>query len=457
MVERLRGLDAMYLYLESPSQPLNICCVIRLDIGSRRDTDFFAEFRADVIERVQRVPELRQRVADGRLNLGHPVWVEDDDFDAGRHLHRVGVPSPGGREDCARLLAHIASLPLDRRHPLWEVWILENPATPDVLDLVFKAHHAVVDGVGGVNIMAQLCTTEPDTAIPQGGAAARPPSSLEIVASGFLGAARRPIQLSRILPATLLTALGTAARARQGKVMAPPFAAPPTVFNRPYSQRRSVAFASMDLDVIKAVKRQHEVTLNDVVMAVCAGALRTFLADRRELPESPLVAAIPVSIQGMSDRPGRNQTSYMFCRLPTPVTDPVDRLAAVVETVAAAKDHTSAVGPTLLHDWSDLLGQSAMSAIRQLVGAIPAPANPPFNLILSNVPGPQQPLYLAGLEILSVTPLGPILINAGLNVTVMSYNGRLQVGLVSSPDLGVDLWQLVDEFPHALAELAAIS
>lgn len=455
MVERLRGLDAMYFYLESPSQPLNICCVLRLDVEPRRDTDFFGQFRDELTERLQRVPELRRRVADGRLNLDHPVWVEDNTFDASRHLHRVGVPSPGAREDCARVVAHIASLPLDRRHPLWEVWILENAACPDVLELVFKAHHAVVDGVGGVNIMSQLCTTEPDTVVPPVSAPARRPTSLEIVATGIVGAARRPIQLSKMLPATLLTAFGTIARARRGKVMAPPFVAPPTVFNRPYSQRRSVAFASMDLDIIKVVKHRYDVTVNDVVMAVCTGALRTFLDGRRELPESPLVAAIPVSIEGMSDRPGRNQTSYMFCRLPTSLNEPVDRLAAVAETVAAAKDHSRAVGPTLLHDWSDLLGQSAMSAIRQLAGAIPAPANPPFNLILSNIPGPQQPLYLAGLEILSVTPLGPILINSGLNVTVMSYNARLQVGLVSSPDLGVDLWQLVDEFPRALDELAA--
>ncbi|MBX7453906.1 wax ester/triacylglycerol synthase family O-acyltransferase [Mycolicibacterium sp. 3033] len=455
MVERLRGLDAMYLYLESPSQPLNICCVVRLDLGSRRNAASFAAFRDDLIERLGRVPELRQRVADGRLNLGHPVWVEDNDFDAVRHLHRVGVASPGGREERAAILAHIASLPLDRRHPLWEVWLLENAATPDALEVVFKAHHAVVDGVGGVNIMAQLCTTAPGSSAPSVRAGAPSPSSLEIVASGFLGAARRPMQLSRVLPATVLTALGSLARARRGKVMAPPFAAPPTVFNGSYSRCRSVAFASMDLDVIKAVKRRHDVTVNDVVMAVCAGALRTFLAGRHDLPESPLIAAIPVSVQGMSDRPGRNQTSYMFCRLPTPVDGPVERLVAVTETVAAAKDHTSAVGPTLLHDWSDLLGQSAMSVIRRLAGTIPTPANPPFNLILSNVPGPQQPLYLADLEISSVTPLGPILINAGLNVTVMSYNGNLRVGLVSSPDLDADLWQLVDEFPRALAELAA--
>jgi len=350
--------------------------------------------------------------------------------------------------------AHIAALPLDRDYPLWEVWAVENASTPQLLTLVVKAHHALVDGVGGANIMAQLCSLEPDLPAPRDSPVPAPAANtLRIAASGVLGVATRPWQLTSLLPATLATVVRTVRRARAGDAMAAPFTSPTTVFNRPHSGRRNIAFVELSLDDVKAVKDRYGVTVNDVVMALCAAALRSFLQRHDELPDMPLMAAVPVSVHGKSDRPGRNQTTWMFCRLQTSVADPVQRLHQMVEDTAAAKTHSAELGPTLLQDWTEFIGQYTMGAIKRLVPRVPKPANPPFNLILSNVPGPQTPLYMARYRIRSVYPLGPILAGAGLNITAMSYNGRLGFGLISSPDLVPDLWSLADAFPAALGEL----
>ncbi|WP_370328919.1 wax ester/triacylglycerol synthase family O-acyltransferase [Mycolicibacterium hippocampi] len=455
-MERLSGLDAMYLYLETPSQPLNVCCVVELDVAGMPDGYSFEQLRSELGPRLLAIPEFRKKLAGGQLNIDHPVWVESAQVDITRHLKRIAVPAPGGRVEVGEVCAHIAALPLDRDYPLWEVWAVENASAPMRLTLVVKAHHALVDGVGGANIMAQLCSHEPDLpASPDSATPVPAAGTLRIAASGVLGVATRSWRLTSLLPATLATVARTVRRARAGHSMVAPFAAPRTLFNGPHSGRRCVAFVQVSLDDVKAVKDHYGLTVNDVVMALCAGALRTFLQRHDELPDTPLVAAVPVSVHGKSDRPGRNQTTWMFCRLQSPVPDPVQRLRDMVESTAAAKAHSAELGPTLLQDWTQFVGQYSMAVIKRLVPRVPKPANPPFNLILSNVPGPQIPLYMARYRIEAVYPFGPILAGAGLNITAMSYNGQVGFGIISSPDLVPDLWSLADALPAALAELIA--
>lgn len=461
-MDRLSGLDAMYLYLETPSQPLNVCCVVELDVSGMPGGYSFEQLRATLGPQLRAIPEFGKKLADGQLNIDHPVWVASPDVDLDRHLLRIGVPAPGGRAEVGQICAHVAALPLNRDHPLWEIWVVDNAATPDRLTLVVKAHHALVDGVGGANIMAQLCSLEPDAAphpdpepapTLSAGAAAGGVNPLHLAATGLLGVASRSLRLTGILPETVLTVARTVGRARSGQSMAAPFAAPPTPFNGPHSARRNIAFVELDLDEIKVVKNRYGVTVNDVVMALCAGALRNFLQGRDALPDTPLVAAVPVSVHGQSDRTGSNQTSWMFCRLQSSTADPVHRLQSMAEATATAKAHSAELGPTLLQDWTQFIGRFTMGAVKRVVPRVPLPANPPFNLILSNIPGPQVPMYIAGCRIESVYPFGPILAGAGLNITAMSYNGRLGVGILSSPDLVPDLWPLADEFAFVLTEL----
>jgi diacylglycerol O-acyltransferase / wax synthase len=458
-MQRLSGLDASFLYLETAAQPMHVCSLLELDTSTMPGGYTFDRFRDAFSLRIKAMPQFREKLADSRFNLDHPVWVDDKDFDVDRHLHRIGLPAPGGRRELAEICGHIASLPLDRSRPLWEKWVIENVAGTDPheggsLVVMTKVHHAGVDGVTGASMMSQLCSTEPDAPPPDpvdgvGGA-----SSLEIAVNGAVKFATRPLKLANALPLTVSSVVDTVRRARSGLAMAAPFAAPKTAFNSNVTGHRNIAFAQLDLEDIKTVKNHFGVKVNDVVMALVAGVLRTFLADRGELPDKPLVATVPVSTHDKSDRPGRNQVSAMFSRLETHIDDPAERLKSIAEANSVAKQHSSAIGATLLQDWSQFAAPAVFGvAMRVYAASRLSGARPVHNLVISNVPGPQVPLYYTGCEVKAMYPLGPIFHGSGLNITVMSLNGKLDVGIVSCPELLPDLWDMADDFKVALEEL----
>jgi WS/DGAT/MGAT family acyltransferase len=407
------------------------------------------------------MPQFREKLADSRFNPDHPVWVEDEDYDVDRHLHRIGLPAPGGRQELAEICGHIASLPLDRSRPLWETWVIENIAGTDPhaggrLAVMTKVHHAGVDGVTGANLMSQLCSTEPDAPAPDPVDGVGGGSELEIAVSGALKFASRPLKLINVVPATLSSVVDTVKRARSGLAMKPPFAAPKTAFNAKVTGHRNIAYAQLDLEDIKKVKNHFGVKVNDVVMALVSTTLRKFLEDRGELPDSTLVAMVPVSVHDKSDRPGRNQVSGMFSSLETHIDNPAERLKAIAEANSVAKQHSSAIGATLLQDWTQFAAPAVFGvAMRVYSSTRLAEARPVHNLVISNVPGPQIPLYFLGSEVKAMYPLGPIFHGSGLNITVMSLNGKLDVGIVSCPELLPDLWDLADDFEVALDELLA--
>ncbi len=452
-MERLSGLDAFFLYLETPTQPLNVCCVVELDTSTMPGGYSYSRLRAELRKRVSALPEFRMKLSDNQLNLDHPVWVDDEDFQLRRHVHRVGVPPPGGRRDLAEICGYIAGLPLDRDRPLWEMWVLEGGARDDALTVMLKVHHAMVDGIAGANLLTKLCSPQPDAPPPQAVAGAGGAHPLQIAASGLMGFAKRPLRLATVLPATALTLAQTLLRARDGRTMAAPFSAPPTSFNGALSRHRNIAYTQLDMRDVKRVKNRFGVTVNDVVVALCAGVLRRFLLERGELPDNPLVATVPVSVHGKSERPGRNHTTWMFCRLESHISDPAERIRTIAAGNTAAKDHTAAMGPTLLHDWTEFGGPTMFGAAMRILPRIPLTHNPVFNLILSNVPGPQDEMYFLGCRMDTMYPLGPLLAGAGLNITVMSFNGDMGIGIVACPDLLPDLWGIADAFPDALKEL----
>ena len=251
-----------------------------------------------------------------------------------------------------------------------------------------------------------------------------------------------------MVPDTVSSVVATLQRAREGLTMARPFAAPRTVFNAKISGRRAIAYAQLELEDIKAVKNRLDAKVNDVVMALVSGVLRQYLADRNALPDSSLVAAVPISVHGKSDRPGRNQVSAMFSSLHTEIADPAERLKAIAHANSIAKEHSSAIGATLLQDWSQFAAPAVFGvAMRAYARSRFTESIPVHNLVVSNVPGPQVPLYLLGCEVMAMYPLGPILHGSGLNITAMSLNGQLDIGLISCPELLPDLWEMADEFP----------
>ncbi|MFB1297149.1 wax ester/triacylglycerol synthase family O-acyltransferase [Mycobacterium sp. pW049] len=456
-MQRLSGLDASFLYLETAAQPLHVCSILELDTSTVPGGYTFGALRDQLSLRIRAMPEFRERIADTPFNLDHPVWVEDNDFDVERHVHRIGLPSPGGRYELAEICGHIASLPLDRARPLWEMWVIENVGdSAERIAVMTKVHHAAVDGVTGANLMSKLCTTEPDAPPPDpvdgpGGA-----SDLEIAVSGAVRFAARPLKLVNVVPNTVSTVVDTLKRARSGLTMAPPFAAPRTVFNANVTSHRAVAFTQLDLDDVKTVKNHFGVKVNDVVMALVSGVLRTFLLAHGGLPESSLVAMVPVSVHEKSDRPGRNQVSGMFAKLETGVEDPAERLKAIAQANSVAKQHSSAISATLLQDWTQFAAPAVFgAAMRVYASSRLSGARPVHNLVVSNVPGPQGRLFMLGCEVKAMYPLGPIFHGSGLNMTVMSLSGNLDVGIVSCPELVPDLWDMADAFDTALQELLA--
>jgi WS/DGAT/MGAT family acyltransferase len=460
--QRLSGLDASFLYLETPSQPLHVCSVLELDTSTMPGGYSFDRLRDDLTLRLAAMPEFRMMLADSFLNLDHPVWLEDKDFDVDRHVHRIGLPAPGGRTELSEICGHIASLPLDRNRPLWEMWIIEGVAGTDVHDggvlaVMTKVHHAAVDGVTGANLMSQLCSTEADAPPPEPVAAPGGAGQLEIATRGLVRFATRPANMAtKVLPGTVSTIVDTARRALGGVAMTRPFAAPPTPFNATISGRRNIAYAQLDLEDVKTVKNHFDVKVNDVVMALVAGVLRQFLLDRRELPDAPLVAMVPVSVHGKSDRPGRNKVSGMFTSLQTHIADPAERLKAIAAASSVAKEHSSAISASLLQDWSQFAAPAVFGvAMRVYARTRLTESRPVHNVVVSNVPGPQVPLYFLGAEVKAMYPLGPIFHGSGLNITVMSLSGKLDVGLISTPELLPDLWDLADDFPIAMKELLA--
>ena len=461
-MQRLSGLDASFLYLETSDQPMHVCSIMELDTSTMPGGYTFDRLRDALSLRIRAMPQFREKLANSRLNLDHPVWVDDNNFDIDRHLHRIGLPPPGGRAELSEICGHIASLPLDRRRPLWEMWVIEGVAGTDChrdgrIGVMVKVHHAGVDGVTGANLMSQLCTTEADAPAPDpvdgvGGA-----SGWEIAAGGLVRFASRPLHLANVVPGTVSSVVGTLLRAREGQTMARPFAAPRTVFNARISGRRNVALAKLDLEDIKTVKNHFGVKVNDVAMALVSGVLRQYLAERNALPDTSLVATVPVSVHGKSDRPGRNQVSGMFSSLQTHIADPVERLEAIAEANSVAKQHSSAIGATLLQDWTQFAAPAVFGIAMRVYARTRLTEMPVHNLVVSNVPGPQIPLYMLGCEVKAMYPLGPIFHGSGLNITVMSLNRNLDVGLISCPQLLPDLWAMADEFAIGMQELRAIA
>src|SRR6201995_3359533 len=386
-MQRLSGLDASFLYLETQSQPLHVCSILELDTSTMPGGYTFDRLRDELSVRIKAMPQFREKLADSPLNLDHPVWVDDNNFDVSRHLHRIGLPPPGGRMELSEICGHLAALPLDRTRPLWEMWVIEGVAGTDAqqggrLAVMTKVHHACVDGVTGANLMSQLCSTEADAPPPDPVEGVGGGNDFEIALTGAVKFAARPLRLANALTGTASSVVKTVMRARSGQTMAPPFAAPRTAFNASVTAHRNIAYAQLDLGDIKKVKDYFDVKVNDVVMALVSGVLRQFLLDRGELPDSSLVAMVPVSVHDKSDRPGRNQVSGMFSSLETHIDTPAERLKAISEANAVAKQHSSAIGATLLQDWTQFAAPAVFGvAMRVFARSNLSGARPVHNLV----------------------------------------------------------------------------
>lgn len=461
-MDRLSGLDASFLYLETPAQLMHVCAVMVLDPATMTSPYSFAALQDRIGEAVRDVPGFTRKIRGVPLGLDHPVWVRDRNFDIERHVHRLAVPSPGGYAELMDLCAHLASLPLDRSRPLWEMWVIEGyrDADGDEKVVVFaKMHHATVDGVSGANLISHLCSIEPDAAplAPVEQRHPRDPGRGELLGRAVIGTAARPVTLVKVLKPSAELVTKSIGRARRGTAMAAPFSAPRTSFNGTITSHRSIAMADLDLEEIRRIKKATGTTVNDVVLAVAGGALRAYLAERDELPSSSLLATVPVSVRDSSRRSGgANKVSALFTKLGTDIEDPLERLHMLAERNQHAKEHHNAISADALQDWAEFAAPRTFGlAVRTYANLRLAERHPVVhNLVISNVPGPPIPLYFMGARIEALCPLGPVFHGAGLNVTVMSNAGQMHVGAIACRESMPDTDALVRHFPAELGRLS---
>ena len=446
MPKRLRplsGLDAAFLYLEAAGTPMHVGSVMLLQAPKRKRYDFHAALLAHVRERLPRAAALRRVLHPAPFDLGHPLWDEAAMLDLDAHIVKRRLPAPGSPTQLWRLVADLHAQPLPRDRPLWQFVVIEGLASGE-LALYSKVHHALLDGQGGMALAQALL----DIAPTKPGAAATPTDAeartsrlrkRDLANVAVRASAQQFARLVRELPMTLKLAADAAAGAGNlvGRLRDSVALAPRTPFNAQVGARRSFAVASLPLEQVKQVARHFSVSLNDVVMALCAGALRDWLLRRKALPARALVAAMPVSLRASGDSAVNNQVSMVQCALPTQIADPVERLHAISAATGRIKQQVVSLRGLIPTDFPGLAAPIWASGLSRLWarGRIAERLPPLANLAISNVPGPPVLLYLAGARVDHYFPVSIVTHGLGLNITVNSYAGRLECGVIACREI----------------------
>jgi WS/DGAT/MGAT family acyltransferase len=483
-MRQLTSLDSQFLALETRRQTGHVASVAILDPSTAPNgTLTVADIEALITERLPLLPPLRWRLLEVPLGLDYPYWIDDEDFDLHFHVRELGLPAPGTDEQLAEQVARIVSRPLDRARPLWELYLISG-LRPGHLALLTKIHHAVIDGLSGAEILGLLLDLTPDqrTVEPAGpwGDNEAVPGELGMLLRGVAGAARYPLRaltaLPRALPnleetqfktipgvASLGRLVGRAQQAitrQEGPVQRTSLLAPKTSFSGRISAHRRFTFGQLSLDEVKLVKNAHGCTVNDVIVAICAGAVRRWLIAHDELPPEPLVAQIPISVR-TEEQIGTygNRIMLMAAPLHTEIGDPVARLRRTHESLGDMKQRHRALPASLLADANHFVPPAVFSRAARLTFGIATsrPGRPVWNLVISNVPGPQFPLYCAGAKLVANYPVSVITHGMGLNITVMSYLGHLDFGIVADREQMPDVALLMGWLREELALLTAAS
>ncbi|RMH78682.1 MAG: wax ester/triacylglycerol synthase family O-acyltransferase, partial [Actinomyces sp.] len=439
-------LDASFLYLESPTTPMHVGSLVVYDQSEAPGGIIrFREILELVRERLPLARCFRQKAVRVPLDLDHPWWVEDENFDLEHHVRHIALPKPGDWRQLCILTARLVSLPLDPTRPLWELWVIEGLDAvegypPGSFAIVSKIHHAAIDGVSGAEIFAALHDLEPGARreIPDDWRPEPDPNALELLARAGINNVTRPVAglqaLGRLVPAVG----DTIGRVRRGEAGLPRLRPPVTRFNTTVSAHRVFEGRRFALADVKKVRRLVPgSTVNDVVLAVVGGALRRYLIDHDELPDRSLVAMAPVSTRTEATRgAGGNEVSSLLVPLATDVADPVDRLAAIHAATRASKELDRAIGARVLTDFGRFgpMRLASLAARLYTRTGLARRAGMPMNCVVTNVPGPQFPLYMGHARVLDIYGVGPIVDGMGLIHPVMSYDGGLTVSFTGCRD-----------------------
>jgi diacylglycerol O-acyltransferase len=449
---RLSGLDASFLAFEAAGAHMHVGSVLVFE-GPAPDYEAFKE---RIARGLHTVPRYRQRLAFPPFGFARPVWVDDPHFNVGYHVRHTALPAPAGEDELRRLAGRVFAQGLDRDKPLWEIWLVDTMGDGRFA-LICKTHHALVDGISGVDILSILFDLTPDAPEPPPAPPWSPrplPSSAELLAEALVDRATAPLKLVRDVLAEPDRAGVDAGRSVAGlaaMLAAGVAGAPPSPLNVRIGPHRRFAWVEADLKTFKGVKNALGGTINDVVLTVVTGALRCFMVRRGRDPEGvELKAMVPISVRADAERGALgNRVAAMYAPLPVGLSDPRERFRFVHEAMADLKTSGQAVGAQAITRLADAAAPTVLSQAGRLQSRQRF-----FNLTVTNVPGPQVPLYLLGRRLEAFYPMVPLVLNTALGIAIMSYDGRLFFGLLGDYDALSDLDALASDLDASIRELA---
>ena len=474
--QQLSGIDASFLYLETPETPMHVAGLTYFQLPEGFEGSFYRHFRRFFESRLHTIPIFSKRLAPALYDLDHPGWVDDPDLDLDYHLRETTLPAPGSEAQLEEVIARLHANTLDRSRPLWQFYIITGLANGQGV-LYSKVHHAAVDGGAGMAINKALydvtATPREMPPPPSKPAVAKPAPSSPTAVDPVKGIAdimsnmmRQQLKMWEAAP-QIMNAMTDAFLAKPGEMpkalgtlqslvsQLPTLDAPRTPFNATITRERSYAARTISLSDAKAIAKASGAKLNDVVMAVCSGALRRYLQEKGQLPDKPLIAGVPISLREPGDTRQNNQVSGMLCQIATDIADPAERLAAIVKSSSQSKQLAGTFRDAVPQDFA-FVGAPILLQLVMLVYGRSGLADRlpmPMNVTISNVPGPPMPLYCAGAKVTALHPVSIAAHGAALNITVQSYMDALNFGLTADRRAVPDVGRLGDYLVEAADEL----
>jgi WS/DGAT/MGAT family acyltransferase len=456
-VRKLSGADSMFIFNETPTRHQHTLKIAIIDPADADEPVTADALRHQMRETLPLLEPFRRRLVTVPFNIAHPYWADVGTLDMDYHVQHASVPAPGGPRELAGVISMIASVGLDRAHPLWQVWFVDGLVDGRVA-YVAKVHHSLADGMSSARLLAEIAADRADTTpMPstQDLVGEPIPARTTMLRRGLQDLLRLLRDLPPLLARTWRWSRMLRTRARAGEVGgAKPFVGPHTRFDEPLTANRCFAYETFDLCEIKEIGNAFDARVTDVVLATVSGALRQYLARHRELPDRSLTAAIPVSVRKPEeDREWGNRVASWYVPLATDVDDPRERLHKIMRATSASRAELAATDAELQHSWADY-----WRLFRLATFAVPRAARrlwhrPSYNVIVSTVPGPSRPLYRHGARLEHVISMGPLVEGMGINFTAWSYAGEMTIAIMSCREFAPDLWDITDDLRASLDEL----